>query len=62
MVRRKGPLGADSSFGRMVRGIWDMVGLKVSKEKTTLDIWIWIQGNVTVKHINTNKYLLVLNR
>lgn len=59
-MRRKGPLGCEGSFGRMMRGISDMVGLKVSKEKTTLDLWIWIQENVSVKHITTNYYLLVL--
>lgn len=60
MVRKKESLGIDNRYGRMVRGILDMVGLEVSMEKTTLDIWVRIQENVNIKLINTNEYLLVL--
>lgn len=60
MVRRKGLWGIDNRHGRVVRGILDMVGSKVSMAKTTLDIGIQIQENVKTKLTNTNKYLLVL--
>lgn len=60
MVRKKESLGIDNRYGRMMRGILDMVGLEVSMEKTTLDIWVRIQENVNIKLINTNEYLLVL--
>lgn len=60
MVRKKESLGIDNRYGRMMRGILDMVGLEVSMEKTTLDICVRIQENVNIKLINTNEYLLVL--